>query len=102
MFALFCFVLAVLASLFKSLNLRVHPAVPSRGSIGMSDLAPLAHLAQPLIGEGEAELDGVALPGAAALAKVSLTPVELSGNDALALCSANPVAAGAGGGALRG
>jgi histidine ammonia-lyase len=82
--------------LLAMLNLRVHPVVPSRGSIGMSDLAPLAHLALPLIGEGEAELDGVALPGAAALAKVGLTPVELSGKDALALCSANSVALGHG------
>jgi histidine ammonia-lyase len=45
--------------LLAMLNAGVHPVVPSRGSLGASgDLAPLAHLALPLVGEGEAELDG--------------------------------------------
>src|SRR5262249_38109776 len=48
----------------------VLPYVPSRGSVGASgDLAPLAHLALPLVGEGEASFEGERLPGAEALAR---------------------------------
>ena len=55
------------------LNRGVHPVVPSRGSVGASgDLAPLAHLALVLIGEGEAWHDGASEPGAAALARAGL------------------------------
>ena len=64
----------------------VVPHVPSRGSVGASgDLAPLAHLALPLIGEGEAWLDGEQLPGADALARAGLEPVELAAKEGLAL-----------------
>ena len=50
--------------LVECLNRGVLPHVPSRGSVGASgDLAPLAHLALPLIGEGEATFDGRAAPG---------------------------------------
>jgi histidine ammonia-lyase len=49
---------AVFDAILAMLKAGVHPIVPSRGSIGMSDLAPLAHLALPLIGEGEVELGG--------------------------------------------
>ena len=46
------------------LDAGIVPFVPSRGSVGASgDLAPLAHLALPLVGEGEATVDGVAVPG---------------------------------------
>ena len=49
------------------LNARVHPVVPSLGSVGASgDLAPLAHLALPLVGEGSAVVGGECLPGAEA------------------------------------
>src|SRR5204862_4400241 len=48
------------------LNAGIHPVIPSRGSVGASgDLAPLAHLALVVIGEGEAEFDGTRLPGSA-------------------------------------
>jgi histidine ammonia-lyase len=60
--------------------------VPSRGSVGASgDLAPLAHLALPLIGEGEAMVDGRRLPGAEALAEVGLEPVRLQAKEGLSL-----------------
>src|SRR5919198_2714162 len=50
--------------LLECLNRGVIPVVPSRGSVGASgDLAPLAHLALPLIGEGEAWFGGARLPG---------------------------------------
>ena len=56
--------------LIELLNRRVHPVVPSRGSVGASgDLAPLAHLALVLVGEGEAWHDVAREPGAAALAR---------------------------------
>src|SRR4030095_11021794 len=59
--------------LLALLNRGVHPMVPSRGSVGASgDLAPLAHLALVLIGEGEVWHEGTREPGAAALARVGL------------------------------
>src|SRR5262245_29360377 len=72
--------------LLTLINRRVHPVVPSRGSVGASgDLAPLAHLALVLIGEGEAWQDGTREPGAAALARVGLTPASLAPKEGLAL-----------------
>ena len=54
--------------LLECLNRGVLPLVPARGSVGASgDLAPLAHLALPLVGEGEAIVDGELLDGAEAL-----------------------------------
>jgi histidine ammonia-lyase len=68
------------------LNRGVLPHVPSRGSVGASgDLAPLAHLALPLIGEGEATVDGRRLSGAEALAEVGLEPVRLQAKEGLSL-----------------
>jgi histidine ammonia-lyase len=68
------------------LNAGIHPVVPSRGSVGASgDLAPLAHLALVLIGEGEATVGGATLPGAEALAAAGLQPVELEAKEGLAL-----------------
>src|SRR6266849_10879309 len=65
-------------ALLACLNGDVLPRVPSRGSVGASgDLAPLAHLALPLIGEGEARVDGKLMNGADALASVGLALVEL-------------------------
>jgi histidine ammonia-lyase len=60
--------------------------VPSRGSVGASgDLAPLAHLALPLIGEGEASFEGQRLPGDRALAAAGLEPVRLEAKEGLSL-----------------
>jgi len=72
--------------LIECLNRGVLPHVPSRGSVGASgDLAPLAHLALPLVGEGEAWVDGRRLDGAAALAEVGLEPVSLEAKEGLSL-----------------
>jgi histidine ammonia-lyase len=72
--------------LVECLNRGVLPRVPSRGSVGASgDLAPLAHLALPLIGEGEAWLDGELHSGADALAAVDLEPVRLQAKEGLSL-----------------
>ncbi len=72
--------------LVEMLNRGCIPVVPERGSVGASgDLAPLAHLALVLIGEGEATLEGQALPGRAALARAGLAPVVLAPKEGLAL-----------------
>ena len=68
------------------LNRGVIPVVPQQGSLGASgDLAPLAHLALPLIGGGEATYDGVARRGDEALAAAGLRPVTLDAKEGLAL-----------------
>ena len=75
--------------LIEMLNRGIHPRVPSRGSVGASgDLAPLAHLALVLIGEGEACVnhdDMPTEPGADALRRAGLTPVRLAPKEGLAL-----------------
>jgi histidine ammonia-lyase len=72
--------------LLECLNRAVLPLVPSRGSVGASgDLAPLAHLALPLVGEGRASVDGELLPGREALARVGLEPVALGAKEGLSL-----------------
>jgi histidine ammonia-lyase len=70
----------------EMLNRNVVPVVPQRGSLGASgDLAPLAHLALPLIGGGKAEVDGVTRPGAEALRSAGLEPLTLDAKEGLAL-----------------
>jgi histidine ammonia-lyase len=76
----------VVELLVDCLNRGVLPHVPSRGSVGASgDLAPLAHLALPLVGEGEAWVAGERVPGADALAAVGLAPVKLHAKEGLSL-----------------
>lgn len=79
--------LETLQALIDALNAGVHPRVPSRGSVGASgDLAPLAHLALVLIGEGEAFDDsGATISGADALRRAKLTPIALDAKEGLAL-----------------
>ena len=70
----------------EMLNRDVVPVVPERGSVGASgDLAPLAHLALVLIGEGEAFWKGERLPGAEALRRAGLEPVVLEAKEGLTL-----------------
>jgi histidine ammonia-lyase len=72
--------------LCEMLARRVHPVIPVRGSVGASgDLAPLAHLALAMIGEGEAELDGERLPAAEALRRAALAPLQLEAKEGLTL-----------------
>lgn len=76
----------VVQLLVEMLNRRVHPIIPSRGSVGASgDLAPLAHLAMVMIGLGEAEFQGARLPGAEALDRAGLSPLILEAKEGLAL-----------------
>jgi histidine ammonia-lyase len=72
--------------LIECLNRGLLPHVPSRGSVGASgDLAPLAHLALPLVGEGEAWVDDTRMSGADALVAVGLEPITLEAKEGLSL-----------------
>jgi histidine ammonia-lyase len=83
--------------LLDMLNQRVHPVVPSQGSLGASgDLAPLAHMSLPLIGLGEALHRGACLPGAEALASAGLSPVTLEAKEGLALTNGTALMAALG------
>jgi histidine ammonia-lyase len=76
----------VIERLLALLAADLCPIVPCQGSLGASgDLAPLAHLALPLLGRGLVERDGVQLAAADALAGLSLAPLELEPKEALAL-----------------
>ena len=78
--------LEVIQLLCEMLNGRVHPVVPEKGSVGASgDLAPLAHLALSLIGEGEAFFDGKRMESGEALKRAKLKPVQLEAKEGLAL-----------------
>jgi histidine ammonia-lyase len=73
-------------------NAGVIPVIPCQGSVGASgDLAPLAHLSLPLIGEGEAWFDGQRLSGAQALERAGLKPLQLSAKEGLALINGTQV-----------
>ena len=79
-------VMTTVDSLEAMLAKGVTPVIPSQGSVGASgDLAPLAHMAAAMIGEGEAMLDGVRMPSAKALAKAGLKPIILGAKEGLAL-----------------
>jgi histidine ammonia-lyase len=72
--------------LVDMLNARLHPVIPEQGSVGASgDLAPLAHLALTVIGEGTLVHAGVAAPADRLLAAAGLTPVQLQPKEGLAL-----------------
>ena len=83
------------------LNRRVHPVVPEKGSVGASgDLAPLAHLALSVIGEGESFFQGQRLPGAEALRRAQLDPLQLEAKEGLALLNGTQAMHAVGGLAL--
>lgn len=76
----------IVEQLVSMLNNRVHPYVPSQGSLGASgDLAPLAHLALPVMGEGMVTKDGAPVDAAAALVEAGLRPLPLSYKEGLSL-----------------
>jgi len=73
-------------TLCAMLNRGVHPQIPSQGSVGASgDLAPLAHLAQVAIGEGQAIYKGKKLRGGDAMRKAGIAPLALEAKEGLAL-----------------
>ena len=72
--------------LCQMLNAKVHPVIPSQGSVGASgDLAPLAHLAQVVIGEGRATFHGEVLHGGEAMKRAGIMPVALEAKEGLSL-----------------
>jgi histidine ammonia-lyase len=76
----------VAETLCAMLNHAVHPVIPCQGSVGASgDLAPLAHLAQVAIGEGDAIFHGQKIPGADAMRQVKIAPLALEAKEGLAL-----------------
>ena len=88
----------VIESLIEILNRNIVPVVPSRGSVGASgDLAPSAHMALVLIGEGKADYQGERLPGAMALRRAGMVPLELQAKEGLSLLNGTQFMASAGG-----
>jgi histidine ammonia-lyase len=76
----------VAETLCAMLNAGVHPVIPAQGSVGASgDLAPLAHLAQVAIGEGEAILQGHKISGGDAMRSAGIAPLQLEAKEGLAL-----------------
>ena len=73
-------------------NKGVHPLIPEQGSVGASgDLAPLAHLASVLIGEGEAVYQGKRMPGGKAMEKAGISPLTLKAKEGLSLINGTQV-----------
>ena len=91
----------VVEFLCEMLNRGVYPVVPEKGSVGASgDLAPLAHLALALIGEGESFFENERLASADALARAGLNPIVLEAKDGLALLNGTQAMHAVGGLAL--
>ena len=93
--------LEIIQLLCEMLNRRVYAVVPEKGSVGASgDLAPLAHLALSLIGEGEAFFETDRMPGAEALRRAQLTALQLEAKEGLALLNGTQAMHAVGGLAL--
>lgn len=93
---------AVIDTLAACLNAGVHPVVPQQGSLGASgDLAPLAHLALVLVGEGEAWYRGQRMSGGDALAAAGIQPLTLAPKEGLALINGTQAMTAVGLTALR-
>lgn len=76
----------VVEMLLAMFNAELYPCVPSKGSVGASgDLAPLAHLVLPLLGEGEVRYQGEQMDARTGLAKIGLAPIALAPKEGLAL-----------------
>lgn len=89
--------LEVLQRLLDYLNLGIHPRVPEAGSVGASgDLAPLAHIALALLGEGEVEFRGDLRPAGEVLAELELSPLVLLEKEGLALINGTQATTGLG------
>lgn len=92
---------AVVEKLAEFLNLGIHPVVPGQGSVGASgDLAPLAHLALPLIGEGFIWQDGQAVAALSVLKSNGIEPLVLAPKEGLALLNGTQAIGAVGGLAL--
>lgn len=86
---------ALIDALFALYHAEVYPCIPCRGSVGASgDLAPLAHLAMPLLGEGEVRYQGQVMSAKSGLLKAGLKPLELAPKEGLALLNGLQVSTG--------
>ncbi|MCW1967763.1 MAG: histidine ammonia-lyase [Anaerolineae bacterium] len=84
--------LSTLQLLLDLLNAGIHPTIPQKGSLGASgDLAPLSHMALPLIGHGDVLYKGERMSSAAALAAAGLSPITLAAKEGLALTNGTTV-----------
>jgi len=84
--------LKTLKLLIELINKGIHPIIPEKGSLGASgDLAPLAHMALPLIGEGEAMFESARISGHEALERCGLEPITLAAKEGLALTNGTTV-----------
>src|SRR5437773_7205858 len=93
--------LEIIEMLCEMLNRRVYPVIPEKGSVGASgDLAPLAHLALTLIGEGEAFFLGERMESRKALSRAGLEPQRLEAKEGLALLNGTQAMHAVGGLAL--
>src|SRR6185503_815540 len=91
----------VIETLLAMLDRGVTPLIPEKGSVGASgDLAPLAHLALTVIGEGEAFYQGERMPSAKALQRAGIEPVQLEAKEGIALLNGTQAMAAVGGLAL--
>ncbi len=87
----------VVESLLELLRRNLLPVIPSQGSVGASgDLAPLAHLAAALMGEGRITVEGRAIPAADALRQAGIQPVELQAKEGLAMINGTQAITGMG------
>lgn len=88
---------ATVERLLEALNAGVHPLIPAKGSLGASgDLAPLAHMALVLVGQGEARYRGEVLAGGEALRRAGLEPLSLGAKEGLALTNGTAFMTGIG------
>ncbi|WP_298775940.1 histidine ammonia-lyase [uncultured Shewanella sp.] len=78
--------LVVIRFLIELVNARVYPCIPEKGSVGASgDLAPLAHMCLPLLGEGQVRYQGQLIPAIEGLRIAGLEPIALAAKEGLAL-----------------
>ena len=83
---------STLQLLIEMLNAGIHPVIPEKGSLGASgDLAPLAHMALPIIGEGVVEYQGEIISGAEAFKRAGLNSITLAAKEGLALTNGTSV-----------
>jgi histidine ammonia-lyase len=84
--------LSTLKTLIQMINSGVNPIIPEKGSLGASgDLAPLAHMVLPMLGNGEAEFNGEILSGKEAMEKAGIKIIELTAKEGLALINGTQV-----------
>ncbi len=87
----------IIDTLLEMLTRQVHPIIPEQGSLGASgDLAPLAHLALVLIGEGEALYQDERLAGAEAMSRAGIELVDLEAKEGIALINGTQLMSGLG------